>query len=144
MTDDPAVRTLVARRRFAEARFARLATVSDAGPHLVPVVFAMVGEQVVTAVDGKPKSTTKLRRLAHIAAHPQVSLLVDHADEDWSTLWWVRLDGTAAVHEIDTPLGRDAVVALRAKYPQYGRVALPGPVIVVTPTRWVTWSASGT
>jgi nitroimidazol reductase NimA-like FMN-containing flavoprotein (pyridoxamine 5'-phosphate oxidase superfamily) len=48
-----------ARRRFAAARVARLAT-ADAGgvPHLVPVVFAVDGDTIVTAVARKPKRTT--------------------------------------------------------------------------------------
>lgn len=132
----------LARRRFTESRFARLATVSQARPHLVPVVFAMVGDLVVTAVDGKPKSTTQLRRLANIAAEPRVSLLVDHQDEDWSQLWWVRFDGVAQVHDVSSGVGMTAVRALRDKYSQYSTVSLPGPVIVVRPTRWSSWSAS--
>lgn len=133
----------LSRRRFAESRFASLATVSEAGPHLVPVVFAMVGDLVVTAVDGKPKSTTQLRRLANIAAEPRVSLLVDHRDEDWAQLWWVRVDGEADVHDLSSTVGVSAAEALRDKYSQYATVALPGPVIVVRPQRWSSWSASG-
>ena len=77
-------------RLFAAAPVARLATVGPDGcPHLVPVVFAVDGDVVYTAVDGKPKVSLRLRRLANIAARPQVSLLVDHYDDDWSRLWWV-------------------------------------------------------
>lgn len=58
-------------RRFAGARIARLATVTAEGlPHVVPVVFAVDGDIVYTAVDGKPKSTTRLRRLANIERNP--------------------------------------------------------------------------
>ena len=58
-----------ARARFVGARVARLATVSAAGvPHLVPVTFAVIGERIVFAIDDKPKSTTRLRRLDNIAA----------------------------------------------------------------------------
>ena len=80
-----------------------LATVGpDGAPHLVPVVFAVHnnGEKpvVYTAVDAKRKSTKRLRRLTNIEANPQVSMLVDHYDEDWSQLWWVRADGVAEIH----------------------------------------------
>ncbi|MFC3983062.1 TIGR03668 family PPOX class F420-dependent oxidoreductase [Streptosporangium jomthongense] len=79
--------------RFETARVARLATVSDDGrPHLVPVTFAVVDDVIAIAVDHKPKSTVRLRRLANIAANPQVSLLVDEYDDDWDRLWWVRAD----------------------------------------------------
>jgi len=88
-----------ARRRVAEARVARLATVRpDGAPHLVPVTFALLDDdRVVTAVDAKPKTTQHLQRLVNISAEPRVGLLVDHYDDDWQQLWWVRLDGTARV-----------------------------------------------
>src|SRR4051795_978279 len=85
-----------ARTRFAAAHVARLATAgTDGRPHLVPVVFALDGDTLYTAVDDvKPKATTRLRRLANIAANPAVALLADHYEDDWSALWWVRADGT--------------------------------------------------
>jgi Pyridoxamine 5'-phosphate oxidase len=68
-----------ARRRFAAARVARLATADAAGrPHIVPVTFAVDGDVVYSAVDAKPKRGTALKRLANVAANPAVALLVDH------------------------------------------------------------------
>jgi len=126
--------------RFGEARVARLATTdADGSPHLVPVVFALVGETVWTAVDAKPKTTTALRRLDNVRAHPAVSLLVDHYADDWATLWWVRADGVATVLDVDE--GRAGLDALTAKYPQYQNNPPPGPVLRVNVTRWVSWSA---
>jgi len=126
--------------RFGEARVARLATTdADGSPHLVPVVFALVGETVWTAVDAKPKTTTALRRLDNVRAHPAVSLLVDHYADDWATLWWVRADGVATVLDVDE--GRAGLDALTAKYPQYQENPPPGPVLRVDVTRWVSWSA---
>jgi PPOX class probable F420-dependent enzyme len=127
------------RARFADAPVARLATVGpDGGPHLVPVVFAVRGDVVYTAIDAKPKSTQRLRRLANIAGNPLVSLLVDHYADDWTQLWWVRVDGLAAIHhdgdEVDA--GRDL---LRAKYPQYQSVPLNGPVIAIAVRGWSSW-----
>ncbi len=128
-------------RLFAAAPVARLATVGPDGcPHLVPVVFAVAGDVVYTAVDGKPKVSLRLRRLANIAARPQVSLLVDHYDDDWSRLWWVRADGVATVHD-DGPAAAAGLSLLRAKYPQYQSVSLDGPVIAVRVDRWADWSA---
>ena len=84
--------------RFSDARVARLATVDATGqPHIVPVTFAHNDNTIVIAVDHKPKSTRNLKRLRNIEANPKVTLLVDHYDEDWSQLWWVRADGTAEV-----------------------------------------------
>ena len=95
------------RRRFAEARVARLATRGEGTPRLVPIVFAIAGDDIVTAVDHKPKSTRDLRRLSDIADDPRVALLVDHYDDaDWSRLWWVRADGIATVHDGDATAHR--------------------------------------
>jgi PPOX class probable F420-dependent enzyme len=104
------------------------------------VVFAVDGEVIYTAVDAKPKTTQRLRRLANIDGNPRVSLLVDHYAEDWTRLWWVRVDGVAAIHHDGNAMriGRDL---LRAKYDQYQSVPLNGPVIAVTVRRWSSWQA---
>lgn len=129
--------------RFVGAPVARMATVSaDGGPHLVPVVFVAVGDVVFTAVDDKPKSTRRLRRLANIAATGRVSLLVDHYDDDWSRLWWIRVDGTGEVLEPDSDVGVAAIDALVAKYHQYASMRPTGPVIEVRVSGWREWSAS--
>ena len=128
------------RQRVAEARVARLATVTDAArPHLVPCCFVLERETIYSAVDAKPKSTLALRRLANIAANPGVSLLVDHYDEDWSTLWWVRVDGTARVMAAEADAAAAAIELLARKYEQYRRHPPPGPVIVVDIERWAAW-----
>ena len=132
------------RVRFTHSPIARLATVTPDGiPHLVPVVFA-VGDDgndvVYTAVDAKPKTTQRLRRLANIESNPQASLLVDHYADDWTQLWWVRVDGVAAIHH-DGEAMRTGYRLLRAKYPQYQSVPLNGPVITVTVGRWSSWHA---
>ena len=89
--------------RLAEARRALLATASgDGTPHLVPIVFAIHRDRLVTAVDHKPKTTRDLKRLRNVAENPRASVLVDHYDEDWQQLWWVRVDGTAQVLENGT------------------------------------------
>jgi PPOX class probable F420-dependent enzyme len=127
--------------RFARSPVARLATAApDGWPHLVPVVFALRDDVIYTAVDGKPKTTPLLRRLANIEHNPQVSLLVDHYTDDWTQLWWVRADGVAAIHHDGgtTDAGRDL---LRAKYAQYQSVSLDGPVIAVAVERWSSWHA---
>jgi PPOX class probable F420-dependent enzyme len=130
------------RRRFAAAPVARLATVRpDGTPRLVPITFALVDGLICSVVDEvKAKRTTRLARLADVARDPRVALVVDHYAEDWSTLWWVRVDGAA--EELADGLQRAAaLVALRAKYPQYVGAELAGPVLVITPTRWVGWAA---
>src|SRR5262245_5267106 len=128
------------RTDLAAARVGRLATVTRAGrPHVVPCCFALVGDEVVTAVDGKPKSTPALRRLDNVRAHPAASLLVDHYDDDWQQLWWVRVDGTARVVETERARA-PAIDALRQKYEQYRAQPPTGAVIAIAIEAWRGWS----
>jgi PPOX class probable F420-dependent enzyme len=133
---------------FARARVARLATVGPDGiPHLVPLVFVVLGDEVWSAVDQKPKSTRDLRRLRNIRANPKVSLLVDHYDDEWTRLWWVRADGRASVVEGGSP-GTQAVLdrvlgALASKYPQYAGDPPAGPFVRVQVERWSSWQHGG-
>ena len=130
-----------ARRRFAAARVARLAT-ADAGghPHLVPIVFAVERETIYSVVDAKPKRTTELLRLENVRSNPHASALVDHYDDaDWSALWWVRADGLARVLEPDEPESRKAVELLAGRHPQQRAT---GPVLAIDVTRWSGWTAT--
>lgn len=127
------------RELIEQSRVARLATVTPGlQPHVVPVAFALVDGVVYTAVDQKPKRTMELVRIRNVVAHPDVSVLADHYDDDWSKLWWVRLDGVARIlrqgDEHDSALG-----ALAAKYEQYRDTPPEGPVIAVDVTRWRGW-----
>ena len=127
-------------RRIGDERVARLATIGSDGPHLVPVVFAFDGGRVVTAVDQKPKRTRDLQRLKNIVADPRVSLLADQYDDDWSRLWWVRVDGTARI--VRTGAEFVEVLALLAdKYQQYRSDPPRGPAIVIEVGRVAWWSA---
>ena len=106
----------------------------------MPVTFALVGDdRLVTAIDHKPKTTMRLQRLANIDARPEVTVLVDHYEDDWEQLWWVRLRGdahaVAAGDEWD-----EAVAALVARYAQYEERPPDGPVIVVEITSWLGWA----
>lgn len=136
-----------ARSRFAAAPVARLATVRpDGAPHLVPVTFALLldgdEDRLVFAVDSKPKSTIHLQRLANIEAEPRVSFLVDRYDDDWSQLWWVRVDGLARVLDdvTEADARETALDALAAKYRQYRDVRPAGPVVRTRITRWAEWT----
>jgi PPOX class probable F420-dependent enzyme len=125
-----------ARERFASARVARLAT-ADAGgvPHIVPLVFALDGETIYSAVDAKPKRTTDLKRLRNVTANPRVALLADHYAEDWDVIWWARADGTGRVLD-SSPA---AVALLRERYAQYRDAPPEGPVLAVDVERWSGW-----
>ncbi len=130
------------RRRFGQARVGRLGTVDERGhPHLVPVCFALVDRTVYSAVDEKPKRTRQLRRLANIEATGRASVLVDEYGENWTELWWVRVDGPARVVTDPAEAAR-AVAALVAKYPQYGNHPPTGPVLAVEVTATAGWAYS--
>jgi PPOX class probable F420-dependent enzyme len=130
-----------ARARFVTAAVARLATVRpDGAPHIVPVCFAVAADTIYTAVDGKPKRTLELARLANVAAEPRVALLADHYDDDWTRLWWVRVDGDARL-VTDAAERELALAALAAAYPQYAATPPRGAVLAVAPRRFSGWSA---
>jgi PPOX class probable F420-dependent enzyme len=129
--------------RVTAAMVARLATVrADGAPHIVPVCFALDLDErtAVSIVDGKPKRSDRLQRLDNVRAQPRVSLLVDHYDDDWAQLWWVRVDGIAEVCEQGSEHGR-AVGLLTAKYPQYREHLPTGAVLRIALERWTGWSA---
>jgi PPOX class probable F420-dependent enzyme len=130
------------RRRFASSRVARLATVRpDGAPHLVPVVFALVGDLLYSAVDAKPKRTQQLQRLANVRREPRCSLLVDRYEDDWSRLWWVRADGHGVVMDDPSP-GHPGIAALVARHPHYRSAPPTGPLLVVTVEKFSGWSAT--
>ena len=129
-------------RRLAEARSATLGTVDRAGrPHLVPIVFAYRDGRLYTAVDRKPKSTRQLKRLRNIEANPGVSVLLDRYDDDWTRLWWIRIDGEARLIHAG-PAFREGIALLTRKYPPYGAQPPPGPVIEVRVEIIRAWSAT--
>lgn len=136
---------MTARERFEAAHVARMATVAaDGTPHLVPIVFVLADDTVYSCVDDKPKRTKALARLKNIASTGRVCLLVDHYAEDWSRLWWVRVDGAAQVLAGESAEGGAAIDLLVAKYPQYAATRPSGPVIAVRNLRWREWAAAGT
>jgi PPOX class probable F420-dependent enzyme len=127
--------------RLATARVARLATIDpDGRPHLVPIVFALEGDTLYSAVDRKPKSSQTLRRIENARVRPDVTILVDHYEEDWSGLWWIRLRGRARVLDEGDERGR-ALALLAEKYSQYRSEPPSGPVLAVDITEVREWSA---
>ena len=127
--------------RLAAARVARLATIDpDGRPHLVPIVFAIDGDTLYSAVDAKPKRSTTLRRIENARERPDVTVLVDHYEDDWSRLWWIRLRGRARVLDGGDEL-EHALRLLADKYPQYRDEPPGAPVLAVDVTEEREWSA---
>lgn len=127
------------RRLLDLARVATLATINpDGSPHVIPIVYAIVEDRLVTAVDQKPKRDPNLARLRNIRADPRVSVLAHHYAEGWHHLWWVRVDGNAQVVSEDP----EAITALKARYPQYSQYEITGPVISVAIEGIRVWMAN--
>jgi PPOX class probable F420-dependent enzyme len=136
MTDDGA------RRRLAAARVGRLASIDEHGrPHVVPICFAVSGDQLVSVVDHKPKRNKQLRRLENLRHNPAVQLIVDHYDDDWSVLWWVRVSGQGRVVEHGATRD-DAIEHLVSKYPQYREHRPNGAVVLIDITDISSWQAT--
>ncbi len=131
------------RAKLETARVARLATLdADRQPHAIPICFVCDGPVFYSAIDHKPKrvAPSQLARLKNIKQTPQVALLVDQYDEDWTRLWYVLVRGEAVL--VSAPAERKrAIRSLRAKYPQYDTdmLADDAPVLRITPLRITAW-----
>ena len=127
--------------RLTSARVARLATTDpDGRPDLVPIVFVVDGNTLYSAVDRKPKRSTKLRRIENARARPDVTILVDRYDEDWRQLWWISIRGLARVLD-DGDERAHALALLQEKYPQYRNEPPDGAVLAVDVSDVRSWSA---
>ncbi|HTO70527.1 MAG TPA: TIGR03668 family PPOX class F420-dependent oxidoreductase [Myxococcota bacterium] len=105
---------------------ARLATLAEDGrAELVPVVFARSDGALWSPLDGKPKRGTELSRVRNVRRDTRVCLLLDHWDDDWDKLWWLRVDGRAQLVAAGGAAAERAAAALRAKYPRYASGATP-------------------
>jgi PPOX class probable F420-dependent enzyme len=130
------------RRLVSPAPVGRLATVrSDGHPHVVPICFVITDDVIYSAVDDKPKRHRHLQRISNVTATGTASLLVDEYHDDWSRLWWVRIDGRARLVD-NTAESERAISLLSDKYPQYRNRRPPGPVLALDVQRWVGWSAA--
>lgn len=128
--------------RLAVARVGHLATTRPNGdPHIVPATFAIDGVRIVTAIDHKPKRTGMLQRLSNIQANPVASFLVDQYSEDWTALWWVRVDGHATIHESGNAWS-SGVSTLSNKYHQYQEQRPSGPIISIAIDRVRFWEGT--
>ena len=107
----------------------------ERGVDAVPVVFAAVDDRrLAIPIDTvKAKSTTRLQRLANIDRDPRCVLLVDHYDDDWSQLWWVRVHAQASV--------ADVVPDALRRFPAYAAPDAIVAAIVLTPTEVTGWRA---
>ena len=124
-------------------RVARLATANaDGKPHVIPVCYAFDGDHFYTPLDEKPKRVagSKLRRVRNIQARPEVALVIDRYDDDWSRLGYVLVQGRAELLAPEDTAHVHALELLRERYSQYRTMALEkNAVIVITPGQVTSW-----
>jgi PPOX class probable F420-dependent enzyme len=129
------------------ARVARLATIdSEFKPHVVPVVFVFDDNHFFIPVDEKRKTAKpeRLKRIKNIKDNPNVALLIDQYDEDWTKLAFVLIQGKASVarkREGNVQVIQ-AYKKLTTKYIQYQTVGVGEMCIIITPKKVASWSYS--
>jgi PPOX class probable F420-dependent enzyme len=125
--------------RLRAARHGTFGTVHAArGVDAVPVVFVVEHDHVVIPIDTvKPKAGPRLQRLRNLLVDARSVLLVDHYDEDWSELWWVRAHGNAKEHG-PTSAQLDA---LSRAFPAYRDPGTITSVVVLEPDEVTGWAA---
>lgn len=133
-------------RFLTSRRVGRLATAgADGRPHVVPVCYAFDGVLLYTPIDEKPKrvGAGELRRIRNLRENPQVSIVVDDYDEDWTRLAFVIVRGRAEIVERGEERS-EALTLLRDKYPQYRAMALEErPLLVIEPESVAAWGRVG-
>jgi PPOX class probable F420-dependent enzyme len=129
-----------ARAMLEEARVAHLGLVDDRDrPRVLPITFALAGQELWSAIDDKPKRPGEPARLRYLRRKPQAALTVDLYSDDWDELVWVQVLGEVSIVDVaDAPAALDA---LRAKYEQYRAASPPGPLLRLAPERALWWSA---
>lgn len=132
-------------RFLATQRVAHLATSSPDGiPHVVPIVYARIGDSLYFVVDEKRKPTKRgLKRLRNLTANPHAAVVVDRYSDDWAKLRFLLLSGDAM--EVDDPDEyRTVLRLLRRRYHPYRAMALAietHPMIRLRVHRSHAWSA---
>ena len=126
----------------SERRAVMSTIVADGSAHSVPVVFALVGDELISPIDHKPKTGEVLRRVKNISRDDRVTLLIDHWDEDWTQLAWLMVRGRATV---DTEATLPVMRELNERYEQYENDERHDALIRIRPTRlsWWAWSPIG-
>jgi PPOX class probable F420-dependent enzyme len=125
-----------------EARVARLGLLDlEGAPRVLPVTFAVTEGRIWTAIDQKPKRAEEPARLRFLRRDPRAALMLDRYSDDWDELAWVQVLGSVSILELDE--GVAGLEALTAKYEQYREQAPPGPLLALSPERYLWWRAAG-
>src|SRR5918911_4555273 len=137
-----------------KARVARLATVDlECMPHLVPVVFAFDNDRdfYFIPIDEKTKRSRpeNLKRVRNIKENPNVALLIDEYNENWTKLYFIMIQGKASIiggkklEQNEVPLLEQARKLLRRKYHQYQKISVGEYLIMIMPQKVIVWKNNG-
>ena len=137
-----------------KAKVARLATVDiKCTPYLVPVVFVLDNDNdyYFIPLDEKTKKSRpeNLKRVRNIQENPNVALLIDEYNEDWTKLYFVMIQGKATilggkkVEQNEVPLLEQAHKLLRSKYHQYQKISVGEYLIMIMPQKVIVWKNNG-
>jgi PPOX class probable F420-dependent enzyme len=109
---------------------------------VLPVTYALHAGALWSAVDDKPKRAPRgeLARVRFLRSRPEAALTVDQYDDDWERLAWVQALGRVDVLAVENEPG--AVEALVAKYEPYRHRPPGGPLLRLTPDRFLWWRAT--
>jgi PPOX class probable F420-dependent enzyme len=128
-------------RRFLLTRqVGHLATAdSRAVPHVVPVCFAILQDNLYFTIDEKPKRVAgpALKRVRNIERNPMVAIVIDRYDEDWTRLGWVMLRGRAEILRAGTEHDR-AQELLRSRYWQLAAMQIAEQLVIAVRVKRVT------
>jgi len=123
---------------------ARLATADKNGqPHVIPFCYAFNGEHFYFVVDEKPKRQTgkPLKRIRNMLENPQVSLVIDDYNDDWTQLAYVLVTGSAQLVTDESEYNA-ALTLLRGRYPQYRVMPLSflhNTMVRIEPHKVLAW-----
>jgi PPOX class probable F420-dependent enzyme len=124
-----------------QSRVARLGMLdADDLPRVLPITYALYDGAFWSAIDQKPKRAAEPARIRYLRRRPEAALTVDRYSDDWDELAWVQ-----ALGHVDLVATRDAphgLAALVAKYQPYRREPPPGPLLRLSPARFLCWRAS--
>ena len=137
-----------------KAKVARLATADlEYKPHLVPIVFVFDNDLncYFIPIDEKTKRSgpENLKRVKNIQENPNVALLIDEYNEDWTKLYFIMIQGKASMvggkklEQNEMQLLEKAHKLLCNKYPQYQNIGVGEYLIMIMPQKVIVWKNHG-
>jgi coenzyme F420-0:L-glutamate ligase/coenzyme F420-1:gamma-L-glutamate ligase len=149
MTNDTYLKTII-----NKSRIGRLATVDlECKPHVIPVVFVFDNDRncYFIPIDEKTKRSRpeNLKRVKNIQENPNIALLLDEYNEDWTKLYFIMIRGKGSIlggkklEQNEMLILEKAHKLLCDKYPQYKKIGIGKYLIKIMPQKVVVWNNDG-